>query len=240
MRPYLWLLVGGLLLASCQASTSQSTTSTAATEERQPDPLPDYQGDNLPTTPSLEEAGFDELYADYDKAYFAGGCFWCIEEVYERVRGVKAVYAGYTGGHVENVTYQQSNTGATGHAEAVVVYYDPEVISYKLLLEFFYAAHSPTQVNGQGPDIGTQYRSAVWYFDEEQKNLIESYQAELDESGKYSRPIATEIAAANTFYLAEAYHQDYYPNHPENPYIQRVSRPKVEKFVSEYAEYLDE
>lgn len=234
LRSYIGLLTALLLFVACNPSTSQSTE--AQSTVRPADPLPDYEG--IPSTPSLEEAGFDERYADYEKAYFAGGCFWCIEEIYERVQGVKAVYSGYTGGHVKNVTYQQSNTGRTGHAEAVVVYYEPEVISYDLLLEFFYAAHDPTQVNGQGPDIGPQYRSAVWYFDEEQKQLIENYQEKLNNSGKYNRPIATEIAAAGAFYLAEEYHQDYYPSHQDNPYVQRISKPKVEKFTKEYSQYL--
>ena len=177
--------------------------------------------------------------AAYEQAIFASGCFWCTEEVFERVVGVQAVYSGYIGGSDPNPTYREVSAGITDFAEAVVVYYDPEIVSYDLLLEFFYASHDPTQINRQGPDVGAQYRSGVFYLDEEQKTKAMTYQEKLDNSGKYDRKIATEITAASTFYLAEAYHQNYYPAHPENPYIQRVSRPKVEKFAKEYAQYLE-
>ena len=225
-----------LLFSACQEPASQNMPEAAT--ERVADPLPDYT--NLPTTPSLEEAGFNELYADYDEAIFAGGCFWCIEEVFERVRGVEAVYSGYCGGDKAHPTYQEVGAGLTNYAESVVVYYDPEVVSYELLVKFFYASHDPTQVNRQGPDVGRQYRTAVYYLNDAQRDVATAYQAELDASDKYHKPIATEITAAGTFYLAEAYHQDYYPNHPENPYVQRISRPKVEKFTKGFPEYLKE
>ena len=200
------------------------------------EPQPDYSASK---TPSLEEAKLVEPLAEYEQAFFASGCFWCTEEVFERVKGVEAVYSGYIGGTDPNPTYRAVSSGITPYAEAVVVYYDPEVVSYDLLLEFFYASHDPTQVNRQGPDVGPQYRSGVFYLNEEQQAKATAYQEKLNNSGKYSQPIATEITAAGTFYLAEDYHQNYYPNHPENPYIQRVSRPKVEKFAKEYAEYLE-
>ena len=172
-------------------------------------------------------------------ATFGGGCFWCVEAIFQSLQGVEKVVSGYSGGKVPNPTYREVSSGITDFAEAVIVYYDPEVVSYDLLLEFFYASHDPTQINRQGPDVGPQYRSGVFYLDEEQKNKAISYQEKLNNSGKYSQNIATEITAASTFYLAEEYHQNYYPAHPDNPYIQRVSRPKVEKFAKEYAQYLE-
>jgi peptide-methionine (S)-S-oxide reductase len=232
MRFLPFALLITFFFSACQEPASQNMP------ERTADPLPDYN--SLPSTPSLTEAGFDTRFADFEKAYFASGCFWCTEEVFERVRGVEAVYSGYTGGEKVNPTYQEVGAGLTNHAEAVVVYYDPAVVSYELLLKFFYASHDPTQVNRQGPDVGRQYRSGVYYLNEQQRELATAYQAELDASGKYNKPIATEIAPAGAFYLAEAYHQDYYPNHPENPYVQRVSRPKVEKFTREFPDYLKE
>lgn len=199
------------------------------------DPSPDYSEHQ---TPTLTEGGLEARFADSEQAIFASGCFWCTEEVFQRVAGVEAVYSGYVGGEVVHPTYKAVCQATTGHAEAVVVYYDDELVSYEQLLEFFYASHDPTQINRQGPDVGPQYRSGVFYVNAEQKAAAETYQQKLGESGKYSRSIATEITEAGPFYLAEAYHQDYYPQHPENPYIQRVSRPKVEKFTKAYAAFL--
>jgi peptide-methionine (S)-S-oxide reductase len=201
----------------------------------QGDPSPDY---SKYKTPTLAEGGLTERFADFEQAIFASGCFWCTEEVFQRVEGVEAVYSGYTGGEGVHPSYEAVCRATTGHAEAVVVYYDEEVVSYAQLLEFFYASHDPTQVNRQGPDVGPQYRSGVFYLNESQQEAATAHQRKLNASGKYSKPIATEITAAGTFYLAEAYHQDYYPQHPENPYVQRVSRPKVEKFTQTYREYL--
>lgn len=234
MKATYWNLIFVLALFACNPSNTQTTQS----EESVPsaEPAPDYSSSK---TPSLEEAKLDEALKDYEQAIFASGCFWCTEEVFERVIGVQAVYSGYVGGTDPNPTYRGVSSGYTDYAEAVVVYYDPAKVTYDLLLEFFYASHDPTQVNRQGPDVGPQYRSGVFYLNDEQRDKATAYQAKLNESGKYSQPIATEITQSGTFYLAEDYHQNYYPNNPQNPYIQRVSRPKVEKFAKEYAQYLE-
>ncbi|RME98331.1 MAG: peptide-methionine (S)-S-oxide reductase [Bacteroidetes bacterium] len=199
------------------------------------DPSPDY---SIYQTPNLSESGLNERFAGYERAIFAGGCFWCMEEVFQRVAGVQAVYSGYVGGEEVHPSYREVASGSTGHAEAVVVYYDKELVTYEQLLEFFYASHDPTQVNRQGPDVGRQYRSGVFYLNEAQREAAIKYQQQLNDSGHYNKPIATEITAAGPFYVAEAYHQDYYPQHMDNPYIQRVSKPKVEKFTKAYRAYL--
>ncbi|MEL6969036.1 MAG: peptide-methionine (S)-S-oxide reductase MsrA [Bacteroidota bacterium] len=234
MKTIYWNLFFVLALFACNPSNTQTTQAEERIMSTEPKPV--YSASK---TPSLEEAQLVESLADYEQAIFASGCFWCTEEVYERVVGVHAVYSGYIGGNDPNPTYREVSSGITDYAEAVIVYYDPEVISYDLLLEFFYASHDPTQINRQGPDVGPQYRSGVFYLDDEQKNKAVAYQEKLNNSGKYSSKIATEITAASTFYLAEEYHQNYYPAHPDNPYIQRVSRPKVEKFAKAYAQYLE-
>ena len=194
----------------------------AASEER--------TAEKLPISPAL--------LAKLDTAYFASGCFWCTEAVYERVEGVVDVVSGYAGGTKPNPTYQQVSYGLTNYAEAVRVVYNPEVVSYKLLIEFFYASHDPTQLNRQGPDVGKQYRSEVFYQTEEEKELATDRKDYLDKSGKYASKIVTRITAFTNFYDAEDYHQDYYEIHPNQPYVYSVSRPKVEKFVKEYQKYL--
>ncbi|OEK00961.1 peptide-methionine (S)-S-oxide reductase [Roseivirga sp. 4D4] len=162
-------------------------------------------------------------------ATFAGGCFWCTEAVFERVIGVKDVYSGYTGGKEENPTYRQVSYGKSTHAEAIQIIYDPEVISYQELLDIFFISHYPTQVNGQGPDRGAQYRAVVFYHDEAQKKAAESIIQKLTDSGKYKEKIATTVEAYDKFWMAEDYHQDYYELNPGNPYIIQVAIPKVKK-----------
>ena len=163
-------------------------------------------------------------------ATFAGGCFWCTEAVFERVTGVTDVVSGYTGGSQENPTYRQVSYGQTDHLEAIQIYYDPEVVSYRELLEiFFVAGHYPTQSNGQGPDLGGQYLSAVFAHDDAQKKAAKEYIAELDASGKYDKKIFTKVRDYDKFWLAEDYHQDYYELNPGNPYIINIAKPKVKK-----------
>jgi peptide-methionine (S)-S-oxide reductase len=176
--------------------------------------------------------------ARLDTAYFASGCFWCTEAVFERVQGVVDVVSGYSGGTRKNPTYQQVSAGRTDHAESVRVAYEPEEISYEELLEIFFASHDPTQLNRQGPDIGKQYRSAIWYRTSQEQELAKKVKKKLNRSGKYDDPIVTEITRFSSFYIAEDYHQDYYEIHPENPYVQNVSRPKVEKFMKQFKEKL--
>lgn len=180
----------------------------------------------------------EEVKQKLDTAYFASGCFWCTEAVFERVEGVEDVVSGYAGGERKNPTYQQVSAGITKYAEAVRIAYNPEVVSYKLLLEFFYASHDPTQLNGQGPDIGRQYRSEIYYQTEEEKKLALETKEYLDKSGKYDKPIVTLITPFSNFYEAEEYHQNYYELHPNQPYVYSVSRPKVEKFVKQFKQYL--
>ena len=163
------------------------------------------------------------------KATFAGGCFWCTEAVYAQLKGVGSVTSGYIGGQVVNPTYQQVCTGRTGHAEAIEIEYDPQQVSFEKLLEVFFATHDPTTLNRQGADVGTQYRSGVFYHDDEQKRIAEEVIAKLDEARVFPGKIVTEVTQATTFYPAEKYHQDYFANNPFQPYCQAVAAPKVEK-----------
>lgn len=174
-----------------------------------------------------------------DTATFATGCFWCTEALFEELKGVLKVTSGYSNGHVVNPTYKQVCTGETGHAECVQVQYEPDKISYDDLLEVFFQVHDPTSLNRQGADEGTQYRSAIFYHNDEQKEKAAYYKRELDKSGSFPKPIVTEIAAAQTFYPAEDYHQEYYAlNKNSNPYCSVVIRPKLEKFKKVFADKL--
>ncbi len=167
-------------------------------------------------------------------AVFGGGCFWCTEAVFKLLRGVGSIAPGYAGGHTENPTYEQVSRGDTGHAEAIQIHYNPAEISYKDLLTVFFVAHDPTTLNRQGPDTGTQYRSAIFYTDEEQKREAEEYIKELEASDPGGKPIVTEVAPLTKFYEAEAYHFDYAAQNPDQPYIQIVSTPKVEKVQKKF------
>jgi peptide-methionine (S)-S-oxide reductase len=171
-------------------------------------------------------------------ATLGGGCFWCLEAVYEELRGVEKVESGYTGGAVPNPTYRQVCTGTTGHAEVVQVTFDPEVVSFREILEIFFTIHDPTTLNRQGADVGTQYRSAIFYHDEEQKRVAEEVVAELEEAHLWNDPIVTEVKPFDTFYVAEDYHQGYYRNNEYQPYCQVVIAPKVAKFRKRYLERL--
>jgi peptide-methionine (S)-S-oxide reductase len=164
-----------------------------------------------------------------DKATFGNGCFWCTEAVFQQLEGVEKVESGYAGGHVKNPTYKQICTGTTGHAEVLQIVYDPQKISYEELLEVFWATHDPTTLNRQGNDVGTQYRSIIFYHNEEQKQLAEQYKKEIDASGTYDKPIVTYIEPLPDFYAAEDYHQNYFLNNSEQPYCAFLIRPKVEK-----------
>lgn len=176
----------------------------------------------------------------YKIATFGSGCFWCSEAVFQRLKGVIKVESGYSGGRRENPSYEQVCSGATGHAEVVQVTYDPEIISFEELLEVFWKTHDPTTLNRQGADVGTQYRSVIFYYDDEQKNLAEKYKRKLDEAGIYENPIVTEISPLINFYKAEEYHQDYYNNNSSQPYCSFVITPKLEKFKKVFKEKLIE
>lgn len=165
-----------------------------------------------------------------DTATFAAGCFWCVEAVFQELKGVLSVTSGYTGGKIKNPTYREVSSGLTGHAEACNIVYEPSVISYDELLEAFWASHDPTTLNRQGADQGTQYRSAIFYHNEQQKQLAEAYKAKLNAEKVFDKPIVTEISPAAAFYKAEDYHQNYYNENGDAPYCTFVIKPKLDKF----------
>jgi peptide-methionine (S)-S-oxide reductase len=165
-----------------------------------------------------------------DTATFGTGCFWCTEAIFQQLKGVKKVSSGYSGGHVENPSYKEVCEGTTGHAECIEVVYDPKEVTFDELLEVFWQTHDPTTMNRQGNDIGTQYRSVVFYHNQDQKQKAEKYKAELNKAGAFSDPIITEISPASAFYVAEDYHQNYYNNNGSQPYCYFVIKPKMEKF----------
>ncbi|MGO8745446.1 MAG: peptide-methionine (S)-S-oxide reductase MsrA [Thermoguttaceae bacterium] len=179
--------------------------------------------DDPPPQPPAKPAG------NLETATFAEGCFWCTEAVFQRLKGVRSVVSGYSGGRVKNPTYKQVCTGKTGHAETVQITYDPSQITYAELLEVFWKTHDPTTLNRQGPDVGTQYRSAIFYHNDEQRQLAERYKRQLDAAGAFNAPIVTQIVPFREFFPAEQYHQDYYELNSRQPYCNLVIRPKVEK-----------
>jgi peptide-methionine (S)-S-oxide reductase len=169
-----------------------------------------------------------------ETATLASGCFWCSEAVFARLVGVKSVLPGYSGGHVENPSYDDVCTGRTGHAEAAQIEFDPDIISYEKLLDVFWHTHDPTTLNRQGNDVGTQYRSAIFYHNERQKEIAERSKIELEKKGVYKDPIVTEIVPFKKFYVAEDYHKNYYEDHQNAPYCRFVIAPKIQKLVSKY------
>lgn len=171
-----------------------------------------------------------------EEATLAGGCFWCLEAVYEQLRGVQKVVSGYTGGHVPNPDYRTVCSGTTGHAEAVRITYDPSVVSFRELLEIFFTIHDPTTLNRQGPDVGTQYRSAIFYHSEEQRAVAEDVMRNAQ--GMWDDPIVTQLAPLGEFYPAEEYHQGYFRRNPTQPYCAFTVAPKVAKFRKRYFERL--
>jgi len=174
--------------------------------------------------------------ANEQVALLGGGCFWCLEAVFDRLRGVKSVDSGYTGGQVDNPTYRQVCDGDTGHVEVVRVTFDPSEITFKDLLEVFFEIHDPTTLNRQGNDVGEQYRSVIFYTSEEQKAQAEEVIRELNAAKKYPEPIVTAVEPAEKFYMAEAYHQEYYQNNRTQPYCMFVVSPKVKKFEKVFGE----
>ncbi len=171
-------------------------------------------------------------------ATFGGGCFWCLEAVIEQLRGVSKVESGYCGGQVTAPTYQQVCTGTTGHAEVIQVTFDPSNISYRGILEVFFAMHDPTTLNRQGADVGTQYRSAIFYHDDSQRQIAEATIRELNEAQIWDRPIVTQVVPGETFYAAEDYHQGYFRSNSYQPYCQAVISPKVAKLRQKFASKL--
>ncbi len=198
----------------------------ASTEQQSPEAMP------------VAITALDEELAKSSKAYFASGCFWCVEGVFESVKGVKEAISGYAGGSKENPTYEQVGSGNTGHAEAVVVYYDSTQVSYETLLKVYFASMDPTQVNGQGPDRGSAYRSIILYQNATEKQAAEDYISTLDKSGKYEKPISVEVKAFTKFWNAEDYHQNYIYTHPENPYVQHESIPRIKRFQKQFPDLI--
>jgi peptide-methionine (S)-S-oxide reductase len=173
-------------------------------------------------------------------ATLANGCFWCTEAIFKRLKGVKSVLPGYSGGVVENASYDEVCTGKTGHAESIQIEFDPTVIPYEKILDVFWHTHDPTTLNRQGNDVGTQYRSAIFYHDQKQKELAEKSKRDLEKAGVYKNPIVTEITPFKNFYVAEEYHKDYYEKHQDAPYCSFVINPKVHKLIQKYRNDLED
>ena len=221
------LALATLLATSCQSKTKKSNTSETAVVEQK--------------IPQEQEKLTQEDLSQYETAYFASGCFWCVEAIFESVKGVKEVISGYAGGTSENPTYEQVGAGKTDHAEAVEVYYDPKVISFTQLVQVFFGSHDPTQLNRQGPDRGRQYRSIAFYKNDQEKNIIESYMKALTDKNVFNGdPITTEVTPFTKFYEAEDYHQDYERKNPNNSYIRNVSIPRLNRFKENFGDYLKE
>lgn len=176
----------------------------------------------------------------YERAYFASGCFWCVEAIFESVKGVKEAVSGYAGGDEKTPTYPEVSSGSTDHAEAVEVYYNPNEINYKTLVKVYYGSHNPTTVNGQAPDFGTQYRSMILFQNKKEKEIALAYKDSLENSGTYSDPIATEIVKLKKFWKAEDYHQDYEEKNPNQPYVKSVSIPRLNRFKEKFPELIKE
>ncbi|MDT8347707.1 MAG: peptide-methionine (S)-S-oxide reductase MsrA [Flavobacteriaceae bacterium] len=173
-----------------------------------------------------------------EQAILGGGCFWCIEAVFKAFKGVESVESGFSGGHIKNPAYREVCTGRTGHAEVVKISFNPEIISYETLLELFFTAHVPTTLNRQGNDVGTQYRSVIFYLNEAQRTAAENIKQQFESEKIYENPIVTEIKAATKFYPAEDYHTDYFELHPEEPYCAAVISPKVQKVKQKFRHLL--
>lgn len=180
----------------------------------------------------------NEMHDNLEVATLAGGCFWCMEAVYDELKGVVDVVSGYSGGSQPNPSYEAVCTGETGHAETVQLIYDPKLITYRELLEVFFTIHDPTTLNRQGADVGTQYRSAIFYHNPEQKTIAESVIQELEQQNIWAKPIVTELTPFGVFYPAEAYHQEYFKRNPYQGYCVAIIAPKVAKFRQKYLEKL--
>lgn len=182
----------------------------------------------------------NEATGNYETATFGAGCFWCVEAVFQELKGVQSVTSGYMGGQVKNPTYKEVCSGITGHAEVCNIIFDPKVITYKELLEAFWGSHDPTTLNKQGADTGTQYRSAVFFHSKAQQEEAEFYKKKLNDENAFGKPVVTEISPSGTFYVAEDYHQNYFNENGDAPYCQFVIAPKVEKFKKAFAEKIKE
>src|SRR5436190_340482 len=228
LRSLIYISIGLLALGCQRAPVLENATMAAdnASDPKKPSEAASAAGHSAAKSTKLETATFGE------------GCFWCSEAVYQRLRGVKSVVSGYSGGNVDKPTYEQVCTGRTGHAEVTQINYDPAEIKFEDLLKVFWQTHDPTTLNQQGHDVGTQYRSAVFYHNEDQHRIAEQYKKQLDKSGTFKSPIVTEITPIKNFFPAEKYHQNYFNLNPSQQYCQFVIRPKVEKFNKDFKELL--
>lgn len=215
-----------VFIAACFSLSTLACQTSVRKEDKKPMEIAEVK------KPSLQEL------QQYETAYFASGCFWCVEAIFESVKGVKEAVSGYSGGPEENPTYEEVAYGRTHHAETVEVYYNPEEISYFQLVQVFFGSHDPTSLNRQGPDSGPQYRSIAFYKNDNEKKIIDSYVQALTENQVYDRPIVTQIVPFEIFYKAEEYHQDYERKNPNNGYIQNVSIPRLNRFKKNFPEYL--
>lgn len=220
-----FLAVSLLFATSCKSNTKQTI-----------EPESNNVEEETPATPVKLTA---QQLSSYETAYFASGCFWCVEAVFESVRGVKEAVSGYAGGTEDNPTYEMIGNGRTLHAEAVEVYYDPKVISFTELVQVFFGSHDPTSLNQQGPDRGTQYRSIAFYKNEQEKKIIEGYiKAAVDMNIYGDNAITTQVSPFVKFWKAEEYHQDYERKHPNNSYIRNVSIPRLNRFKENFGDFL--
>jgi len=220
-------LAGGALAQKWASAPKDQTTPPAAAEATTTDQDVDQNKPASPADQDAEKKMPDEV--KLETATFGGGCFWCLEAVFERIPGVKSVVSGYAGGSVPNPSYEMVCTGQTGHAEVVQIGYDPKVVSFEKLLNVFWHSHDPTTLFRQGPDVGTQYRSIILYQNEDQKRAAQKSYYQLTAAGAFDSPIVTQLVALDKFYPAERYHQDYYRKHPNAEYCQIYIAPKVQK-----------
>jgi peptide-methionine (S)-S-oxide reductase len=233
-------LLGSILLLSvsgCSSATNSEAPPVAVDPsvtiaETTAELLPADDGSSVPAPESVPEVPKQET------ATFGAGCFWCVEAVFEQLKSVENVRSGYSGGTADDATYQFVSNGNTGHAEVIQFEFDPSVITYEELLEVFWTSHDPTTLNRQGADVGTQYRSSVFYHNDKQRELAEAYKQRLNDEKAFGDPIVTEIVPFKKFYSAEGYHQDYFAQNGSQPYCQRVVRPKVEKVRKIFASKL--
>ena len=214
-----------LLALGCQRAPILETTAMAAENP---------SDSKKPRAAASAAVSATTIPAKLETATFGEGCFWCCEAVFQQLRGVKSVVSGYTGGTVDKPTYEQVCSGRTGHAEVIQITYDPKEIKFEDLLKVFWQTHDPTTLNKQGHDEGTQYRSAVFFHNEDQRRIAEEYKKQLDKSGTFKSPIVTEITQIKNFFPAEKYHQNYFNANPTQQYCQFVIRPKVEKFNKDF------
>lgn len=223
---FLTLLFSGTI--ACQTKTATDTNNTEEENEKVV----------FTTAKEKNNNTMSDTTTQYDTATLGAGCFWCVEAVFQDLKGVKSVASGYSGGAIKNPTYKEVCSGRTGHAEVCQIVYDPNILSFDELLEVFWQTHDPTTLNQQGADVGTQYRSAVFYHTEEQRKLAEEYKKKLNDANAFGKPVVTEITPYTEFYKAEDYHQDYFNQNGDQPYCRMVIQPKVEKFKKVFKDKL--